>query len=210
MPAKKRSVVSAPESENADIKPVPVKRQRKTKGKAESSSEVSATAPSVVQSTTSTTTTTTAVTKQRRKKATEKMSSRTPSNYVLFSMEERKHIVAQYPDLTLGEVSKRCGDAWKALDANAREPWNKKANELKQKRLEEIANVRKSEPPKKKRAPSSYLLFAMEHRKVVLQNSPDLAIGDISKRCGEVWRGMNDAEKQVWKDQATKLKQEEA
>lgn len=214
MPAKKRTqpepeptVVDTP---TAPVEPTaeppknpPAKRQRKKKvvEKEVAGSEVSAVTPSVVSSTASVT-----AKKTRRKKNANKKSSRTPSSYVLFSMEERKGIVAKNPDLTLGEVSKQCGVAWKALTAENREPWQNKANELKQKRLAEIAEEDKMNPPKKKRAPSSYLLFAMEHRKVVLQEDPSLVIGDVSKKCGQVWKNMTDADKQVWKDKAAELK----
>mgnify|MGYP006097817173 CR=1 FL=1 len=176
----------------------PAKRQRKKKVL---ESEVSAVTPSVVSSTASAT-----VKKPRRKKNTDKKSSRTPSSYVLFSMDERKTIVAKNPDLNLGGVSKQCGVAWKALSVEDREPWQKKADELKQTRLAEIAEENKNNPPKKKRAPSSYLLFAMEHRKVVLQEDPSLVIGDVSKKCGQVWKSMTDSDKQVWKDKAAELK----
>jgi hypothetical protein len=212
MPGKKRT---QPEPTAVDTLPVattaeptvepptknpPAKRQRKKKVE-EVSSEVSAVPPSVVSSTASVT-----VKKPRRKKNPDKKSSRTPSSYVLFSMEERKTIVSKNPDLNLGEVSKLCGVAWKALSAEDRVPWQKKADELKKTRLAEIAEEVMNNPPKKKRAPSSYLLFAMEHRKVVLQEDPSLMIGAVSKKCGEVWKSMTDADKQKWKDKATELK----
>lgn len=121
-------------------------------------------------------------------------------------MEQRKSIIATEPDLALGEVSKKCGIAWKALTAEQRAPWVAQAQGLKQKRLAEIAEDEKINPPKKKRAPSSYLLFAMEHRKVILETEPNLAIGDVSKKCGEVWKSMSDEDKQQWKDKALELK----
>lgn len=215
MPTKKRT---QPEAETVappppapaaptanDVKNPPAKRQRKKKSAEPSppeaaASEVSAVAPSDVSSTASVTK------KARRKKNPDKKSSRTPSSYVLFSMEERKVIVAKNPDLSLGEVSKQCGIAWKALGEKDREPWQAKANELKQTRLAEIAEEEKNNPPKKRRSPSSYLLFAMEHRKVVLEKEPSLMIGDVSKRCGQVWKEMTDEQKQTWKDKAAALK----
>lgn len=213
MPNKKRtqpetSVADTPAAPIAEptveppTKKPPIKRQRKDKKEPDvPASEVSAVTPSVVSSTASAT-----VKKPRRTQNPKKKSSRTPSSYVLFSMEERKTIVAKNPDLGLGEVSKQCGIAWKALTEENREPWQKKAAELKQKRLAEIAEDDKNNPPKKKRAPSSYLLFAMEHRKVVLQEDPSLVIGDVSKKCGQVWKSMTDADKQKWKDKAAELK----
>lgn len=155
-------------------------------------------------------TTTATITKKKRntKKKIKKTSSRTPSSYVLFSMEHRKNIVEKNPDLSLGEVSKQCGNAWKTLSEDAKKPWVDKANELKQKRMLEIEEIMKNEPPKKKRTPSSYLLFAMEHRKVVLKQKADMSIGEVSKMCGAAWKALDDDGKAVWKDKATALKNE--
>ena len=57
-------------------------------------------------------------------------------------------------------------------------------------------------------AASLALLFAMAHRKVVLEASPGLGIGDVSKACGAAWKGMSDSDKQEWKDKALVAKQE--
>ena len=210
MPSKKRTqsetppapapVEPTPPVEAPAVAPAP-KRQRKKKEAAPPASEVSSVAPTVTSATS-----TASVTIKKKRKKTDKKSTRTPSSYVLFSMEERKAIVEKSPDLSLGEVSKKCGVVWKTLTAEQKIPWQKKADELKHKRMEEIAEDEKINPPKKKRAPSSYLLFAMEHRKVVLTDEPGLAIGDVSKKCGAMWKSMTDADKQVWKDKATALK----
>lgn len=203
MPSKKRTQQPTPEPETPAPTPVepppPPKRQRKKKEAP--ASEVSSVAPSVATTTASVT-----IKKAKRKKSTKK-STRTPSSYVLFSMEERKSIIQKSPDLSLGEVSKKCGQVWKTLTDAQKAPWQKKADELKQKRMAEIAEEEKINPPKKKRAPSSYLLFAMEHRKVILEKEPALAIGDVSKRCGAVWKAMSDGDKQTWKDKAATLKE---
>ena len=61
---------------------------------------------------------------------------------------------------------------------------------------------------KKKRTPSSYLLFSIEYRKEMAQNYPEKTLGDISKLCGEKWKSMEDAEKKPWIDKANELKSE--
>ena len=57
----------------------------------------------------------------------EKKPKRSPTSYVLFSMEERQKILKEYPNLKLGEVSKKCGEAWKALTDEKRNEWKEKA-----------------------------------------------------------------------------------
>ena len=220
MPSKKRTTaelasvepaVNPPAVEPPVVEPpaikVKPKRQRKTKGAPSEVSTVAPTEASVV-TTASDASTVAAPGKKTatRKKKDVKKSTRTPSSYVIFSMEERKTIVANNPDLNLGEVSKRCGAAWKALSDEQKSIWVGKADVLKKKRMEEIAEENKNNPPKKKRSPSSYLLFAMNKRGAVLEENPGLSIGDISKKCGAMWKSMTDAEKQVWKDKAIAIK----
>lgn len=171
--------------------------------------DTESTVEGTVVSEATTTATTTTKKKRNMKKKNKKTSSRTPSSYVLFSMEHRKKIVEESPDMSLGEVSKQCGGAWKALSEDDKKPWVDKANELKQKRMLEIEEIMKNEPPKKKRTPSSYLLFAMEHRKVVLTQKADMSIGEVSKMCGAAWKALDDAGKTVWKDKAAALKNNE-
>lgn len=188
--------------------PAPKTAAKRQKKKA--ASEVSSVAPSSVAPSSvappSEVSGVTVVKKTRKTKEKKKRNTRTPSSYVLFSMNHRKTVIEKNPDLTLGEVSKLCGSAWKGLSSDDRAPWMKQATELKEKRQAEIAEEMKNEPPKKKRTPSSYLLFAMEHRKVVLESDPSMAIGAVSKICGARWKEMNEADRKTWKDKADALK----
>ena len=80
----------------------------------------------------------------KKKKKKDEMSKRTPSSYVLFSMEERKKISATSPDLGLGEVLKQCGQAWKAMSDEDKKPWVEKAAILKEEKLKNMPVVEKS------------------------------------------------------------------
>ena len=191
--------------------PPPTEKVEKkvTKRQKKAASEVSSVAPSSVATTTvapSTDANVAAVKKGRKPKAAKKRHSRTPSSYVLFSMEHRKVVIEKNPDLTLGEVSKLCGSAWKDLNETERKPWMEKAEDLKNRRKSEIAEEVAKDPPKKKRTPSSYLLFAMEHRKIVLDANPGMNIGSVSKLCGAAWAGLDETAKETWKEKANALK----
>ncbi len=200
-----------PESEVTSPPPpptaVPSKKRTKKPTADDTSTEVS-TAPSVGESTTVTETSVAAQNTTRRTKKKAKTGTRTPSSYVLFSMNERKTIMANSPDMTLGEVSKMCGVEWKKLSDVDRKPWVDKAIELKAAKANELKELHKNDPPRKKRTPSSYLLFAMEHRKMVVVDNPGMSIGDVSKICGSKWKTLSDAEKQQWKDKADGMKTE--
>lgn len=135
------------------------------------------------------------------------MPSRTPSNYVLFSIDYRKKVIEKSPELSLGQVSRECGNAWKALSEAEKKPWNDKASELKAARKAEIDKQAELNPPKKKRTPSSYLIFSVAQRPQILNENPSFTIGQISKLCGEKWRSMSKEEQQPWIDEAKALKE---
>jgi len=66
-----------------------------------------------------------------------------PSAYVLFCTQERPKLKAKHPDATFGELGTLLGAAWKALDNDAKEPFNaehatkKKIADAKKKEYEE-------------------------------------------------------------------------
>lgn len=136
---------------------------------------------------------------RKNAKQTKNTSSRTPSSYVLFSMEYRKEVAKNFPDLTLGEVSKKCGEKWGEITEDEKMVWKNKSDVMKKERNPVDTNAE----PKKKRKPSSYLCFSMEHRKLVVEKEPTLTLGDISKRCGDAWKQLSDEEKEKWKAKAS-------
>ena len=134
-----------------------------------------------------------------------KTGNRTPSSYVLFSMEYRKTVSAENPDLSLGEVSKKCGEAWGQLSADEKSTWKAKADDCKEKKAAMQKAEVGDEPEKKKRKPSSYLCFSMEYRKKVIAENANLSLGEVSKQCGAAWKELSDDEKAVWKDKAAAM-----
>ena len=198
-PVQTPTVVVEPE-----VEPPKPKKSRAKKTTDDDTSTVISAASTAMDTTVSTTVNSKTSARRRKPKTDKRLSTRTPSSYVLFSMEERKTIMKNSPDLGLGEISKLCGKAWRELADKTK--WIQEATNLKQKRLAEIAEMTKDDPPKKRRKPSSYLLFAMEHRKVVLENNKDMGIGDVSKLCGAAWKNLSDEDKQVWKDKADAIK----
>ena len=134
-----------------------------------------------------------------------KTGNRTPSSYVLFSMEYRKTVSAENPDLSLGEVSKKCGEAWGQLSADEKSTWKAKADDCKEKKAAMQKAEVGDEPEKKKRKPSSYLCFSMEYRKKVIAENANLSLGEVSKQCGAAWKELSEDEKAVWKDKAAAM-----
>ena len=64
--------------------------------------------------------------------------------------------------------------------------------------------AKKATPEKKKRGPSSFIIFSSEQRPVVIKKFgfEKKDIGPIGKKLGELWGELSEAEKQVYKDKA--------
>lgn len=137
--------------------------------------------------------------KQIRKKrtaATKPKQKRGPSSYILFTKEFRTTYEGTNK---LSDMSKACGAAWKKLTDEQKDKYRIEANNIR-------LALKADEPPRKpKRAISNYLLFAMEERKRIIKENPSIALAEVSKKCGALWKTMSDDEKQVWKVKAQDL-----
>ncbi|KAK9917825.1 hypothetical protein WJX75_008635 [Coccomyxa subellipsoidea] len=60
--------------------------------------------------------------------------------------------------------------------------------------------------PKVKRARSAYIFFGSEKRPAVKAENPDLSFGDLTKKLGEMWKGLSDAEKMPYEAMANEDK----
>jgi len=193
----------APSVAQSDVS-IPKKRAKKEKKVVDTDTAETTTEVSEVTSSEIAPASEVVVTKKEKKKRkpNKKKGIRAPSSYVLFSMEYRKEVSSQFPELSLGEVSKKCGEAWSALSSEVQAEWKAKSDALK---AEKNAHLTETEVPKKKRKPSSYLCFSMEHRKKVIEEEPNLSLGDVSKKCGAAWKNLSDEEKETWKKKAAEL-----
>ena len=75
--------------------------------------------------------------------------------------------------------------------------------EKKNKKEKKKEQTESGEKPKKKT--TSYFLFMKEKRPAVLEEYPNLKVTEISKKIGEMWKGLTDAEKEEWKVKAQNL-----
>ena len=65
--------------------------------------------------------------KKRAKKDADAPKRATTAFMVWMNSEGRAAAKAENPDLKVTEVGKRCGELWKAMDADAKAPWEEKA-----------------------------------------------------------------------------------
>ena len=133
---------------------------------------------------------------------------RAPSSYVLFAKEFRLNHKDDTADKSLGEVSKLCGEAWKEISSEEKNRW-KAQSEERRIELEKSWQPQNQEDieaeKKKKRKPTSYILFCKEERQKILCEFPGLSMGDISKKCGEAWKLLSEETRDEWKCKAATI-----
>lgn len=59
---------------------------------------------------------------------------------------------------------------------------------------------------KKKRGPTSFILFSSAHRAAVRAEFPEYSLGEVGKHLGRLWGELSEAEKEVWKQKAAEAK----
>ena len=201
MPRKSKSAAPPPVQQGTAAAPPAPPAPESTVG---STVEVESVVESVVESAIASVASTSVARKKRPRKAA--ATKRTPSSYVLFSMQHRKSILEKDPLLKLPDISRECGRAWKALSDVERKPWDDEAAALKQARSEQLVASMADQPAKKKKPMTSFLLFSREQSKQVKAATPDMRMGDVAKEVGARWRALATEEKDAWKSKAAELK----
>ncbi|XP_068701386.1 high mobility group protein B3-like [Montipora foliosa] len=108
------------------------------------------------------------------------------------------------------EFSKACAEKWKALSEEERQPYREAAEKDKLRYENEMANysppeaagrkTRKGKKPKDKNRPKGaknpFMCFSEEKRPKLKEQNPDEPTKEIAKMLGEMWRNMNDQDKE--------------
>ncbi|XP_062868263.1 high mobility group protein B3b [Trichomycterus rosablanca] len=68
---------------------------------------------------------------------------RPPSGFFLFCSEHRPGIKAQNPSLSIGSVAKKLGEMWNNLTESEKQPFNSKADKLKEKYRKDVADYQR-------------------------------------------------------------------
>ena len=119
-----------------------------------------------------------------------KKRKRPPSAFQLFATEERARLRAAEPELAFGEATRRCAAAWKALADRA--PFEARAAEAR------AAHEAALPPKRPKRAPTAFIRFSAEERKRLRAAEPELAFGEVARRCAAAWKALDDEARRAW------------
>jgi len=156
--------------------------------------------------------------------------------YGVFVAEKRPEYLKSLAGKPVSEVSKMAGEAWGKLSEKQKEPYQKQYEEKKaqfdkdmaafleaggektkgvtalrsEKRKAKEGKKKKDANAPKKPAGGGYGVYLSENREAILKSLPAGAnkITDVSKKAGEQWSKLSEAEQQPFKDKFAK-KQEE-
>jgi high mobility group protein B2 len=146
------------------------------------------------------------------------------TGYIIFSTDERK----KHDNMSMTELSKIIGSAWKELDDSERERYQQLAVEDKERfhrELEEafvaldgqpLPELKKKRLPKKvtvakqlgvKGALTSYICYSMDVKDKIKTKYPDLPMTEIVKKIASSWKTLSAAKKKKYEKMAQKDKE---
>jgi len=156
----------------------------------------------------------------------------------LWFNDKREEIQKDLGTKNLGVVGKKAGEMWRAMSATAKQPFETKASEQKaayekfkatdagKKALEEKKAERQDAKESKvkrdakkavkaiekddklKKPQSAYFIFANAKREEVQKLLGVKDFGPVTTKIGEMWKGLSDAARKPWNDEAQKQKDE--
>ena len=121
----------------------------------------------------------------------------------------RAQAKSRFPDAKVTQVARYCGETWHSMTPQEKEKWEKMAADLKAMEKDRYATALAAAPKRRKRPPSSYMLWMNEQGREYTKNQyPELKATEIVSFCGRFWREMPAEEKRRWQQKALELKQE--
>jgi len=143
--------------------------------------------------------------------------------YVCYFKKKR----AEYPKLNFSDLTKKVAASWRGLDEAGKKtytdqseadklrykqemkkykPPSESSNDLSEESSEQKPTNKKRkrerDPDQPKAALNAYLFYMKENRQTIKKENPGLKTTDISRKIGELWRALTDAEKKPYVDLA--------
>ena len=143
------------------------------------------------------------------------------SAWIFYTKVTFPEIQKAHADWGFGEVNKELSKRWKAMDDEAKKPFTEQAAADKTRYETEMAKYTPpadAQRPKKqktggrdtlapKNATNAWQYFIRATRPDVVAENKDLSSGEVMKELKERWKGLDDAERQPFLDEAAKDKE---
>ncbi|XP_051516660.1 high mobility group protein B2-like [Myxocyprinus asiaticus] len=142
------------------------------------------------------------------------------SAYAYFVQTCRDEHKRKSPDVPVNfsEFSKKCSERWKTLNASEKSKFEDMAKVDKVRYDKEMKSYvppkgvgktgrKKKDPNAPKRPPSAFFVFCSEFRPTVRSENPNLSIGEIAKKLGELWSRQSSKDRVPYEQKAMKLRE---
>lgn len=163
--------------------------------------------------------------KNKRRKKDPKAPKKPLTAFVYFGQTMRPKLLQKDPSLTFTQVGAELGKLWGALSKAGRRPYDKKAEEDKERYAKEIdgyvpdaaylqsiakqgAQRLKKDPAKPKRSRSAYLVFCDKHRPEIQKIHSDKKMTEVAVEVAKLWGKVSDKERAACEKIAAKEKAE--
>lgn len=140
------------------------------------------------------------------------------TSYIYFSNEVRKDLQTKNPSLKPKELAAKIGELWKGLTSVQKEPYEKLYKDAKAKfdvaksnyvpsegfEVEEKTTKKNKvkDPNAPKKPKNSFMFFCEENRDLVKEKNDSFTPKEVTRKLGELWRGLPAKEQQKYKDKA--------
>jgi len=137
--------------------------------------------------------------KAASKKAADPARPKRPmSAFFLYLNDVRADTQKKNPTLKVTELTAHMSNAWKALDAEKKKPYELKAAAEKKRYDADVAKI----PVSPKRGMSSYMFFANELREKRTKEGKPFEIAAFGKEAGALWKALSDKDKKPYEAKA--------
>jgi high mobility group protein B3 len=145
--------------------------------------------------------------KTPKKKADPNAPKKPKTSYILFSIESRPKIKAQFPDLSTTDILKKLGEAWNKISDKEKKHYEELAAQDKERFESEIKSYvpsadsveesgrKKQKGDGPKRPLTGYMYFCHEERNKVKEENPQMSGKEITKELANRWKNLTDAQK---------------
>merc|ERR1712168_1048324 len=138
--------------------------------------------------------------------------------FIFFSKHCREEHKRKYPmhSIGIGEISRRCGEIWKAMTDREKAPYYEMAEEDKSRYEKEMTGWRPGQifassdgrdPGAPKRYMSSYIFFSNDYRPIVREKDPTLTLPEVSRCLGIAWKSLTTEQRQMYEKRANEDKE---
>ncbi len=147
--------------------------------------------------------------------------------FALFSQEMRDEIMRQNPGMSFGDVGRKMGELWHALDEQEKESYRQRARVISDQKMKEYqAQLKKLTPAQRQQALASasvnasaaaaaknkkkahgFGIFSAEMRKTLMGNMP---MPEMSRIIADKWRKAPPSLKQRYEQRAQRINQQRA